>query len=94
LFARAMVHSIDDRSKALADLGAEIVVGDLQEIDTVTQTMEAMDAAYCLVALQNGRAMSVRRARSFPTIRLSMVCGPHGATSNADATTGRWCWRD
>jgi len=30
LVVRAMVHGIDDRSKALEEFGAEVVVGDLQ----------------------------------------------------------------
>jgi NAD(P)H dehydrogenase (quinone) len=46
LDVRVMVHAIDDRSKRLANLGAEIVVGDLQEIDTIKQAMDGMGAAY------------------------------------------------
>lgn len=46
LDARAMVHKPDARSEALEKLGAEVVVGDLQEIDTVRAAMEGADAAY------------------------------------------------
>jgi NAD(P)H dehydrogenase (quinone) len=35
LDVRAMVHAKDTRSAALEDLGAEIVVGDLHQIDTI-----------------------------------------------------------
>ena len=54
LVVRAMVHSIDDRSKALEALGAEVVVGDLQKIDTIRQAMEGMDAAYLVYPVQPG----------------------------------------
>ncbi|KAA0116281.1 NAD-dependent epimerase/dehydratase family protein [Methylobacterium sp. P1-11] len=46
LDVRAMVHKQDARSEALEKLGAEVVVGDLQEIDTVRTAMEGVDAAY------------------------------------------------
>ena len=46
LAVRAMVHKRDARSDALEKLGAEVVVGDLQEIDTVRAAMEGVDAAY------------------------------------------------
>lgn len=46
LDVRAMVHKPDARSEALEKLGAEVVVGDLQEIDTVRAAMEGADAAY------------------------------------------------
>jgi hypothetical protein len=46
---RALVHSIDDRSKALEALGAEIALGDLQEIDTIRKAMEGVAAAYLVI---------------------------------------------
>jgi len=51
---RAMVHRKDDRSAALETLRAEVVVGDLHEIDTVRQAMEGMDAAYFVYPVQSG----------------------------------------
>lgn len=54
LIVRAMVHSVDERSKALESLGAEVVVGDLQEIDTIRQAMEGMDAAYLVYPIAPG----------------------------------------
>ncbi len=54
LSVRAMVHSLDDRSKALEALGAEVVVGDLQEIDTIRQAMEGLDAAYLVYPIKPG----------------------------------------
>ena len=42
LSVRAMVHRQDARSDALAALGAEIVFGDLLEINTVRAAMEGV----------------------------------------------------
>jgi hypothetical protein len=41
-----MVHGKDERSAALEKLGAEVVVGDLLEINTIRTAMEGVDAAY------------------------------------------------
>jgi NAD(P)H dehydrogenase (quinone) len=49
-----MVHAIDDRSKSLADHGAEIIIGDLQEIDTIKQAMEGVDAANFVYPVKPG----------------------------------------
>jgi NAD(P)H dehydrogenase (quinone) len=46
LDVRAMVHGRDARSEALEKLGADVVLGDLLEIDTVRAAMEGVDAAY------------------------------------------------
>src|SRR5882757_4767607 len=46
LDVRAMVHNRDARSEALETLGAQVVLGDLLEIDTVRSAMEGTDAAY------------------------------------------------
>jgi NAD(P)H dehydrogenase (quinone) len=54
LDVRAMVHGKDERSDALAELGAEVVVGDLLEIDTVRAAMEGVDAAYFVWPVKPG----------------------------------------
>jgi NAD(P)H dehydrogenase (quinone) len=41
-----MVHRMDARSAALAKSGAEVVVGDLLEINTIRTAMEGVDAVY------------------------------------------------
>lgn len=51
---RAMVHRLDDRAKALEDLGAEVVVGDLLQIDTIREAMEGRDSAYLVYPVQPG----------------------------------------
>jgi len=54
LDVRAMVRRLDARSKALEALGAEIVVGDLLEINTVRDAMKDVDAAYLVWPVQPG----------------------------------------
>jgi NAD(P)H dehydrogenase (quinone) len=54
LDVRAMVHSKDDRSEALKKLGAEVVLGDHLEINTVRAAMEGINAAYFVWPVQPG----------------------------------------
>ena len=54
LDVRAMVHSNDARSDALAQHGADIVVGDLLDINSVRTAMEGIDAAYFVWPVQPG----------------------------------------
>jgi NAD(P)H dehydrogenase (quinone) len=42
----AMVHNRDARSEALETLGAEVMLGDLLEINTVRAALEGTDTAY------------------------------------------------
>jgi uncharacterized protein YbjT (DUF2867 family) len=46
LDVRAMAHKRDERSDALDQLGAEVVVGDFAEINTIRDAMKGVDAAY------------------------------------------------
>jgi NAD(P)H dehydrogenase (quinone) len=54
LDVRAMVHKKDARSEPLEKLGAEVVVGDLLEINTVRAAMKGVDAAYLVWPVQPG----------------------------------------
>jgi uncharacterized protein YbjT (DUF2867 family) len=54
LDVRAMVHKKDDRSAALEALGAEVVVGDLLEINTIRNAMKDVVAAYLVWPVQPG----------------------------------------
>ena len=54
LDVRAMVHKKDARSEPLETLGAEVVVGDLLEINTVRAAMKGVDAAYLVWPVQPG----------------------------------------
>jgi len=49
-----MVRRHDARSQSLVALGAEIVIGDLLEIDTVVSAMTGVDAAYFVWPVQPG----------------------------------------
>jgi nucleoside-diphosphate-sugar epimerase len=46
LKVRAMVRSKDARSEALEKLGAEVVVGNFLEINTLRDAMQGVEAAY------------------------------------------------
>jgi NAD(P)H dehydrogenase (quinone) len=54
LDVRAMVHKRDKRSEALQQQGAEVVVGDLLDINTVFPAMEGIEAAYLVYPVQPG----------------------------------------
>ena len=54
LDVRAMVHGKDDRSAGLERQGAEVVMGDLLDIDTIREAMEGVDAAYLVYPVQPG----------------------------------------
>jgi len=54
LQVRALVHTRDSRSDALHAIGAEIVVGDLMEIDTIRKAMEGVEAAYLVYPVKPG----------------------------------------
>lgn len=49
---RAFVHRQDDRSAELATLGAEIVEGDLTDLNTVSDAMEGISTAYFVYPIQ------------------------------------------
>lgn len=46
LGVRALVRKLDHRAEALRAQGAEVVVGDLHDIDSVRAAMQGVDAAY------------------------------------------------
>jgi len=50
----AFVHREDERSKALKELGAEIVLGDMLKIDDVRGAMKGVDSAYFCYPLTQG----------------------------------------
>ena len=52
LEVRAMVHRKDERSAALQALGAEVVSGDMHDIDSIRQAMEGTQAAYFVYPVQ------------------------------------------
>ncbi|WP_292975383.1 NmrA family NAD(P)-binding protein [Mycobacterium sp.] len=51
---RALVHRSDDRAARLRNGGAEVVVGELQDIDAVREAAEGVDAAYFVYPIDSG----------------------------------------
>jgi NAD(P)H dehydrogenase (quinone) len=51
---RAMVHVEDERSRALAELGAEVVAGDLLELESVTAAVEGVARAFFVYPIVPG----------------------------------------
>jgi uncharacterized protein YbjT (DUF2867 family) len=43
---RAMVHKEDKRSQALRDMGAEVIVGDLLDLDSMHRAIAGCDTMY------------------------------------------------
>lgn len=51
---RALVHREDDRSEALRQQGAEIVIGDLLDFELVRSALEGIDGAYFVYPIKPG----------------------------------------
>lgn len=54
LDVRAMVRRHDDRSAALSALGAEVILGDLQEVNTLRDAMQGVESAYFVYPVAPG----------------------------------------
>jgi uncharacterized protein YbjT (DUF2867 family) len=90
LKVRAFVHSVDARAQALADLGADVVEGDLLDINTVRPAMEGVDAAYFVWPVQPGLihatvnfAQAAKEAGVGTVINLSQRSANRWSTSDA-----------
>jgi NAD(P)H dehydrogenase (quinone) len=90
LAVRAMVHNRDARSEALETLGAEVVFGDLLDIDTVRAAMEGADAAYLVWPVAPGLihvtvnfAQAAKEAGVSTVINLSQRSANRFSTSNS-----------
>ena len=67
---RAMVRSDDERAQALRDMGAEVVVGDLLDLDSMHKAVAGCETMYF--------AMSVSDAYLAATINAAAVAKHHG----------------
>src|SRR3954468_18939797 len=67
---RAMVRNEDDRARALRDLGAEVVVGDLLDLDSMHRAIGGCEAMYF--------GMSVSDAYLAATVNVAAVAKYHG----------------
>jgi NAD(P)H dehydrogenase (quinone) len=88
LSVRAMVHRKDDRSAALEALGAEVVVGDLLEINTVRDAMTGVDAAYLVWPVQPGLInATVNFAQAAKETGVKTVINLSQRSANRDSTS-------
>ncbi|MFD4540300.1 NmrA family NAD(P)-binding protein [Streptomyces bauhiniae] len=90
LTVRALVHRTDARSAALEELGAEVVTGDLLDINTVRPAMEGVDAAYFVWPVQPGLihaavnfAQAAKEAHVGTVINLSQRSADRFSTSDS-----------
>lgn len=67
---RAMVRKEDERSRALRDMGAEVVAGDLLELDSMHRVIAGCEAMYF--------GMSVSDAYLAATVNVAAVAKHHG----------------
>jgi NAD(P)H dehydrogenase (quinone) len=88
LDVRAMVHKRDARSEALETFGAEVVVGDLLEIDTIRAAMEGADAAYFVWPVAPGLIpATVNFAQAAKESGVSNVINLSQRSANRDSTS-------
>jgi NAD(P)H dehydrogenase (quinone) len=87
---RALVHSFDDRAAKLRDSGAEVIVGDLQDIDTVRAAVDGVRAAYFVYPISPGLleatatfAQAAEEARVTAIVNMSQISARRGAASDA-----------
>ena len=87
---RALVHRFDDRAAKLRDSGAEVVVGDLQDIDTVREAVDGVRAAYFVYPISPGLleatatfAQAAEEAGVTAIVNMSQISARRGAASDA-----------
>lgn len=87
---RAMVHREDERSRSLADTGAEVVVSDLHDLDGVTAALQGVTGAYLchpilpgLIEATTYFAQAATEAGVRSVVNMSQVSARRAAGSNA-----------
>lgn len=87
---RALVHNDDERSMALRNAGAEVIVGDLLEHDDVIRAAEGMSGAYLCYPVRPGFiqatayfADAARRAGLDVVVNMSQISARENAKSHA-----------
>jgi len=85
---RAFVHTLDARSEALRELGAEVVQGDLLDRDSVSISLEGIKRAYFTYSVSDGLleattifAMEAREAGTELVVNNSQLQGARKAPS-------------
>jgi NAD(P)H dehydrogenase (quinone) len=87
---RALVHSADERSDKLKVLGAEIVVGDLLDLDAVKDAVKGANAAYFVYPIRPGLieatayfAQAAREAGLDGVVNMSQISAREDSKSHA-----------
>src|ERR1700753_669447 len=87
---RALVHRFDDRAANLRDGGAEVIVGDLHDIDTVREAADGVRAAYFVYPIKPGLlgatatlGQGAEEAGVTAIVNMSQISPRRGAASNA-----------
>ncbi|KML16212.1 MULTISPECIES: NmrA family NAD(P)-binding protein [Burkholderia] len=90
LNVRAMVRKADERSAAIAAQGAEVVVGDLFDINSIRSALEGVDAAYFVYPVAPGLitaavnfAQAAKEAGTKAVINLSQRSADRHSTSDS-----------
>jgi uncharacterized protein YbjT (DUF2867 family) len=85
---RAFVHTLDPRSDALRELGAEVVQGDLLDRDSVRASLQGIKRAYFTYSVSDGLleattifAMAAREAETELVVNNSQLQGARRAPS-------------
>ncbi|MEV0074296.1 NmrA family NAD(P)-binding protein [Amycolatopsis sp. NPDC050768] len=87
---RAMVHGEDERSRALAEAGAEVVVADLHDLDGMTTALQGVTGAYFCHPILPGLvestvifAQAATEAGVRSVVNMSQISARREAGSNA-----------
>ncbi|OBK39836.1 NmrA family transcriptional regulator [Mycobacterium sp. 1245111.1] len=87
---RALVHRFDDRAAALRDSGADVIVGDLLDIDTVRAAADGVRSAYFVYPIKPGLleatatfADAAEDAGVSAVVNMSQISARRGAASDA-----------
>jgi len=90
LGVRAFVHTVDERSEALREAGADIVEGNLLDLDSVRQALEGAAGAYFVYPLRPGLldatayfAQAAKEAATPVVVNMSQISARRDAASNA-----------
>jgi len=94
LDVRAMVRKIDERSEALAAQGAEVVVGDVLDINSIRAALEGIEAAYFVYPVAPGLitatanfAQAAKEAGTKAVLNLSQRSQNRYSTSDSSRDT-------
>lgn len=92
---RAMVHREDDRSRALAASGAEVVQADLLDLDGVTAALDGVSGAYLVYPIREGlleATVNFAQAATEAGVRSVVAMSQISARREAKSKAARQHW--